>query len=148
MPPKHDEIAISRSVAELCVQATILDPEHAEDIRRILEQQFAGPGPPIWLWDRLRNAVTTCREDGWAKATEYVGADRAILFLDRSNGTTMWLFESGVDIRDVLSNCPVPEIYLTDPDLTYVLCFNHHDCLIGVGACAAWLSALDDEGVR
>jgi Family of unknown function (DUF6756) len=147
MHPKRDEKYIKDAIVETRTEARELAPTDAETIRREAESRFARRGGP-WLWDRLIDSVSKYRVDGWSKATEFCHDQEVTLFLDEMNGTTMWHFNSGRELRVVLENSPGFEFYLTDPEVTYVLCHNHHDYLIGAGNCKAWLHTLADDSEK
>ena len=108
--------------------------------REVVRERFA-LSRSYWLWEKLKDSVARRRDDGCSKATDYVGEKHAIFFLNESDGKRMWEFGSGQDLGRVLEASPPMEFYLTDADVTYVLCLNHHDVLIGTGACKAWLSS-------
>jgi hypothetical protein len=54
-------------------------------------------------------------------------------------------FSSAEDLRLVLAESAGFEFYVTNKEVDFVLCHNHHDFIIGVGACRQWLSAIEEE---
>jgi len=131
---------VDDAIAETQVTVLVVDATLSESIRRTVRERFA-LSRSYWLWEKLKDSVARRRDDGWSKATDYVGEKHAIFFLNESDGKRMWEFGSGQDLGRVLEASPPMESYLTDADVTCVLCLNHHDVLIGAGACKAWLSS-------
>ncbi len=63
-----------------------------------------------------------------------------LFFNDEREDYGLYLF-SGSDLVEVLNETNEDEFYSTDPELSYLLCFNHHDHLLSSGeAVSEWLS--------
>jgi hypothetical protein len=61
------------------------------------------------------------------------------LFRD-SDAYEGYIASSPQSLERILAESPGFEFFLTNEDVDYVLCFNHHNYLIGVGQCKDWLS--------
>ncbi|MEO6457793.1 MAG: hypothetical protein ABIO92_05915 [Chloroflexia bacterium] len=48
-------------------------------------------------------------------------------------------FEQGTQISRVLGECFNFEFYVTNPEVEYILCHNHHDFLVATGTATSWL---------
>jgi hypothetical protein len=96
------------------------------------------------LWERFQNDVARRRADGWNLICQYATQRPILLFRD-DDQFFGYDFIAGDDLRVVLKNCPGFEFYVTNDAVDYVLCHNHHDYLIGVGACRSWISTLADQ---
>ncbi|EGK09931.1 hypothetical protein HMPREF9374_2734 [Desmospora sp. 8437] len=72
---------------------------------------------------------------------EFVDNSKVILFFnDEREDYGFYLF-SGSDLVEILEETNEDEFYLTDPEVSYLLCFNHHDHLLSSGAAVSeWLS--------
>jgi hypothetical protein len=61
------------------------------------------------------------------------------MFFDRDRDESGVVFEAGSCLVNVLGECTGFEFYLTDLEGDYVICFNHHDFLIGTGSAETWI---------
>jgi len=91
-----------------------------------------------FLWDSFRDEVAVQDPDGWLIAAGYPEPEPILLFLD-GDSFVAYRFASSSALQRVLADSPGFEFYLTNPEASFVLCFNHHDVLIGVGDCLDWL---------
>lgn len=120
-------------VDELCeAEKTVL----AINLRERFGLDLAAHAP----WDNESAPDGIFRADGWKLIPEFVGARQCVMYLD--GGTIIWKFDSGHDLFRVLSECPAVEFYVCDLEASYLLCCNHHDCLIGWGVAVAWVHGL------
>jgi hypothetical protein len=62
-----------------------------------------------------------------------------------SDDTSILKFSEGKYVVPVLQECSDFEYYLTNHELDYFICFNHHDSLIASGNATSWLEGLTDE---
>ena len=115
----------------------------AEKLRNLLEHRFAKKGG-LPLWERLPNNVSRWRPDGWLRACEFVQFRETIIFFDRHDSQIMWKFLSGDMLARVFKNAPALQFYITDSEASFILCYNDHEYLIGVGACKKWLEKLEN----
>lgn len=139
-----DSRHVKKAITESNIPAREIPVEEARRIRETIESKYA-EYPNGWLWDRLVDYSSRRRYDGWKLACEYVGDREVILFLDRREGEMMWELQNGSDLCCVIGECPPIEFYLTDANTSYVLCLNHHDYLIGAGACKPWLEQIEPK---
>ena len=91
------------------------------------------------LWEDFVDDASTIRNDGWRVACEYPEQHPIILFRD-SDAYEGYIASSPQSLERILAESPGFEFFLTNEDVDYVLCFNHHNYLIGVGQCKDWLS--------
>lgn len=91
-------------------------------------------------WDDDAAPDGCLRPEGWKLIPGYVGAETCLVFLEGAR--TVWRFRSGADLLYVLNECPALEFYVCDENVTYLLCSNDHDFVIGWGAAASWVEGL------
>jgi hypothetical protein len=91
-----------------------------------------------FLWESFRNGFAARIPDGWSIACSYPELEPILLFLD-GDSYAAYRFASSTDLQRILAESPVFEFYVTNAGASFVLCFNHHDFLIGVGSCVDWL---------
>ena len=92
-------------------------------------------------WDNVNAPGGKLRHDGWELISSYVGANHCFLFT--LGAITIWKFDNGSDLNRVLQDCPPIEFYVCDSGFDYLLCFNHHDHVVGWGSAAPWVDGLN-----
>jgi len=92
---------------------------------------YATPGASP-LWDRFENDISRRRSDG-EQLVEHLCPNSPILLFNDEGVWKGFKFASGADLCCVLHESPGFEFYVTDGDLSYVVCYNHHEYIIGVG---------------
>jgi hypothetical protein len=119
----------------------IVDPLTALEIEHLkgLAVERLGVQLQGWPWDRKQAPRGHQDENGWQVAPELVGTDGCIMFLDLE--PPAFRLPSAASVVRVLEQLPPVEFYLIAPDARYMLCFNHHDFLVGWGEAEAWLKA-------
>ena len=70
-----------------------------------------------------------------------------LLVVGDARGQCGFRFEHIEELERVLDETSAFELYLTDPQSSYVVAFNHHDMLIGTGDATAWVRSLALTGV-
>ena len=71
--------------------------------------------------------------------TEYVGDEEVLLFVNPEDSQIMWKFDNGTDLESLLSESSGFPFCITSEKANYILCFEDHDCLVGVGEAASWV---------
>ena len=95
-----------------------------------------------FLWEGLRDCETFSDIDGWLYIQKFVLDNSCIMFFNPYQEKKMFNISSGKDLQYILSEtCPY-EFYVTDMDYSYLLCFTHHDVLIGCGKAKEWVRNL------
>lgn len=57
-------------------------------------------------------------------------------------------FTSASDLIDTLEEMYGTEFYVTNEDVSYLFCFNHHDVLIAYGDASEWLDSVLTHGLE
>lgn len=91
-------------------------------------------------WDNAEAPEGKLRQDGWELIPKYVGAIQCFVFTPGAN--EIWEFDGEDDLLRVLRECPALEFYVCDCDFDYLLCFNHHDYVVGWGRASSWVDSL------
>jgi hypothetical protein len=113
--------------------------DKAEPIYRTALRHFVPKGEPQWWWEHFASATAADFPNGttWKHLTElvpnpselvwFIVADTSLPFYPVYEGTT-------AAIREVIAECSGFEYYIVHPELNWLLCENHHNKLIAVGA--------------
>lgn len=125
---------IEEAVKQLGIDAAKLSPERSGDAWSRIESVFARPGVAP-LWERLKGGASRHDPGAWARLE--VPRPGSLLMVAEAGGERV-IFEFSLlaDVMAVLAETSGFVFYLADPSLTYLLCFNDHDMVIGVGDAA------------
>lgn len=135
---------IAKGAAEIGVSFSLIDKVKALQIKARLAPKFTDEGnhPKRLSWQNLKNVKSIHDPDAWELIEEFAPREEVILFIDPSEEEVMWCFNNGTDLVAVLAECiPFPFCVISG-NADYMLCFDDHDCLIGVGTAADWIETL------
>ena len=135
---------ISEASTTLKLQFEPLSAEGTGDLFQRLRQKHADSGSELPLWETIGEHISRKRANGWRDVGEYVG-DGPCLLLTEKDGQEAYRVSSGDDLTKLLSECPGFEFYVTNEEIDFLLCHNHHDYLIGAGKAASWVATKDDD---
>lgn len=96
------------------------------------------------LWESFNGDIARRRSDGWSLICDYPEPSPVLLFQEAGEFRG-YEFSSPEDLRTVLAESAGFEFYVTNKEVEFVLCHNHHDFIIGVGKCRRWLSEVEEE---
>jgi hypothetical protein len=138
MPTVKDEIR--EAIGKLSLSRAVFEelPDHeAERIFGCAVQHFLGNVDRRWWWEAFtRPSVSRQVEDGWKRLVEVTPcADQAVWFIAEETLLPFYPVYSATPkaIEAVIGQCYAFEYYLVAKDMSWLLCENHHDYLIGVG---------------
>jgi hypothetical protein len=135
---------IENAIRESQVSCQRLTEDLGFSLRKLASDKFASSdGLP--LWECLMDGVSINCDNAWSRIFEFVENTSVVLFLDGFETHDMWRFQSGADARRMISESPPLEFYLTDDKASFILCCNHHDCIVGTGSCRDWLIKLSTQ---
>lgn len=98
-----------------------------------------------WMWEDLPDRSSVQDVDGWQRISRFVGSRTCILLFDVDEEVEMFEVPSGEALESLLANTFHFEFYVTDLDASYLICFNHHDMLIGCGTARPWVERLHPQ---
>ena len=94
-------------------------------------------------WDKFDAPDGVLNHDGWKLIPSFIGVESCLLIT--TGGSTIWRLGSGKDLMLILQECPPFEFYVCDIAFNYLVCFNHHDYLVGWGNANLWVNHLARE---
>lgn len=127
---------VLRVALERNIDAQVIPPVQASKLSIKLYKRFTkGEKYHYPLWEHLQCTKSLHDQEGWRKLNLFIGGKNdLVLFFEYKDSSTMIKFISARDIETVLSNSYAFVFYLTNMDGDFILCFNDHDYLIGVGS--------------
>lgn len=99
----------------------------------------------FWLWEKLSVHEELSDINGWSLIQNYVSNKSCVMFFNQDEETKMFMVSNGKDLQYILSETCGYEFYITDLQCSYLICFNHHDVLIGCGNAEKWVKGLKKE---
>lgn len=97
------------------------------------------------MWESFRDCASVQYPGAWRWITEFVGPRECILLFNETEDEEMFSVSSGSALGELLEETYGFEFYVTDRDVAYLICFNHHDFLICCGTAKTWLLARIEE---
>lgn len=132
---------IDRAIASLGLdgKVTRLSPPEAAKINQAVESRFVGSSEQRWWWDALPTAESVSFDDA-------LGYQRIPIVVPNASDVGWFIVEgaepgpypvheaSPADAVAIVGECSGFEYYLVARDLSWLVCENHHGCIIGSGA--------------
>lgn len=132
---------IRESAATSLTHIEEVPPPEAQAILDRAIQLYARGRYSGYLWKDLEDPVAVQDPNAWRWIAEFVGNEPCVLFFDRDEESETFRVVDGSSLTMLLSETVGFEFYVTDDEVRYVLCFNHHDYLIAAGKAASWLAS-------
>jgi len=104
-----------------------------------LRLRFGEVGKGGELWEGLSSSFGYCGVEASRLASDFTSGQACLLLVPSRLERTVFEFDDGAELTNVLARCSGFEFYVTDDRLSYVLCANHHDYLIAAGSAKDWL---------
>ena len=137
----HDKILKESMV--LGINIHLFSDEVLGKIRTKIRSRFAKKHTTTnrWLWEHLDDDKTynVQNPEAWQWIDEFIEGDEIFMFFDEYESNALIKFDNVHDLVKILGETSHFEFYLTNQQTTYLLCFNHHDFLIGAGTAKIWL---------
>lgn len=126
-----------------------MEPEGAMAITREVREKFCDASAGT-LWERLQERESVQNAQAWRFLDGFL-TEPFIVFFEPSDDESAILLEPCGRFSEMLGECNGFVFYITDPGVTYALCFNDHDFLIGVGNASKFVARMKqvwDSAVR
>lgn len=92
-----------------------------------------------FLWEHLKTPSIISDNEGWKKICDFIGNKKCVMFFEIDEDKSMLVINNGQILYKILSEMFAFEFYITDFQASFLICFNHHDCLLCCGAAQNWL---------
>lgn len=121
-----------------------LSNEEIKKIKNDITRKYIHSHPKPFLWDQLKEAAVKEDCDGWQKICDFVGNSKCLMFFDDIEDKSVLVINNGKSLYKLLDEMFGFEFYITNFETNYLLCFNHHDCLLGCGTAKKWVESLNE----
>lgn len=135
---------VAAAVDDLGVPCRPLDGDAVAHLVGEITAKYTDGPVGYFLWEAFRNDRSVCRADGWRLAASYCRTGPCLLVRDGDRWAG-YRFDDAEGLAAVLGETPGFEFFVTDERTGFVLCFNHHDYLVGAGDCLGWLGSIAGE---
>jgi hypothetical protein len=135
--------ALEAALAALDAPFSLVDGENAIALRSHLASWFSRQGDAMSLqWSNLLDYVAIQHPHAWQWVDEFIERRQAYLFAYLEDEPAIFLLGEGVSVSTVLAECPGFEFYEAATDLSYLICENMNEYLLGVGLAKSWVDSL------
>ena len=116
-----------------------LSPVDAKPVFNSALRQFVPQGDPRWWWEYFPESTSVyfAAADGWKVLSDLVpDADERVWFIAEDDASSEYpVWEASVrDIQAIVPECYFFEYYLIQKQFQWLICENHHNRIIAVGA--------------
>lgn len=141
-----ETMKISEEIIEVTkennITIEILDEEQEDKILACVYQKYIHKNNSIFLWENLKDCSILNDKNGWIYIKDFVKNNNCIMFFNNLDDNKMISVNGGEDLYKILYNTYGFEFYITDKNTQYLICFNHHECLLGCGTAREWIDNL------
>ncbi len=111
-------------------------------LESVLEKYIDEDKKSTWLWEKFIHYEALNDNMGWSFIKDFVKNNECIMFFNQDEDKEMILIKTGDDLNHILSETYGFEFYITNKEVSYLLCFSHHNILYGCGEAEKWLYKL------
>ena len=127
---------------ELKIEVQMLSPEITADYFAKIEKKYLSENYHSFLWDGLSDHSVVTDSSGWRYLDRFIGDKQCILLFYDLEKWKAAEINSGHELVTLIGEMYGFEFYVFDSSISYLICFNHHDQLIGVGSAKEWVNSL------
>lgn len=128
---------------EMNLTVSVLSSDEIEKkIEMIYEKYIIKNLKTTFLWEDMADAEFINDSDGWSYIDSFVGKNHCLLMFEEFKKWFIVEVHSGKDLKILLEETSSFEFYVFDEILSYLICFSHHDQLIGCGKAKTWIKTL------
>ena len=127
---------------ELKIEVQILSADITAEYFAEIEKKYVSDNCYSFLWEGLSDYSFVNDSSGWSCLGQFIGDKPCILFFYDLEKWKAAVINSGHELVTLISEMYGFEFYVFDSSISYLICFNHHDQLIGVGSAKEWVNNL------
>ena len=133
---------IAGVASELGISIVTVDQQLTLQIKEKLAKKFSTDKErsQILSWQNLEGRESYHDSNSWQLIKNYVGNQEVLLFVNPELEQIMWQFQNGEDLDILLGETTGFPFCVTSEKVDYMICFEDHDVLIGVGKAKKWVA--------
>jgi hypothetical protein len=136
---------VTAAAKRLAVAVTELEPLRSAELLGQVRSKYASDRAREPLWEHLKDQESIHAAESWAWLHEYIKGRSIIMFFEERDDRCALYFDNGGFVVPCLYDCYGFEFYLTDPECSFLVSFNHHDICTGCGEAKAWVRDMADK---
>ncbi|MBX9582156.1 MAG: hypothetical protein K2X87_17770 [Gemmataceae bacterium] len=133
---------VNKLIASHGIVCNELTSCYVNNIIDTIKYKYTDGMPTSFIWESFIDDVSRQTMQGVEIALSFVESECILLILCDDGTYLGYIFNSISGLRNLLGNLVPIEFMITDHDTKYVLYYNHHQYLIGVGHAAEWVDSL------
>jgi hypothetical protein len=135
-----DEVAAA--VEALGIHAHRLARNDADRLRRRVGARY-GLDPRNLLWGTACEGAEVIHDPmAWSWLDDFVPDSAVYLLFHPFADSDVWVLPDGHSLARVIGECSGFWFYACSEEAEYLLCYDDHDCLIGLGTATDWIRTL------
>jgi hypothetical protein len=134
---------IAEFLGETTVVPARLSPFERDVVVQLLQAQLNVNVEASMPWNAADAPDGIQNVSGWELIPTFVGDLPCLVFSPLA--TAVWRFADGPELLKFLRETPHFEFYVCDAEATYLICFNHHDFILGWGRSTTWVKQLKNS---
>ena len=92
-----------------------------------------------FIWEQFIINSSIYGEFAWQHIAGILPTEECYLFFNQIECKNAYLFKNSKDLCDIIGETYNCEIYVTDYNRTYIICYNHEMSLCGCGKAKQWI---------
>lgn len=134
---------IKKAIEGTSIKVEKLKSEECEEIReKIIALYCKNSFNNSHIWENFQEYHFISNENAWRYLKGFVQNRECILFYNECDEKMMFRIKSGRDLEYIIEETFGDDVYVTDEECSYLLCFNDHDILYGCGSASVWIEKL------
>lgn len=124
----------------LKINIRILSQNDTNNILALLKSKYVNSNKikGNFLWENISNPAYFSDSLGWSYIGNFVGENPCLIIFNDVDSWCAIEISNGFDLTRLLSESYGFEFYVINQELTYAICFNHHDQLVCAGEAKKW----------
>lgn len=119
-----------------------LSIEYTKKLKTDITKKYLYKYKDYFLWESFKEFSAKQDVDGWEKISNFIGNEKSLMFFDSREDNSLIIINNGKDLYEILAKTFHFEFYITNFETDYLICFNHHDILLGCGTAKKWIELL------
>jgi hypothetical protein len=137
---------IEKAISDVKISARKLSKTESLKLSLEVICKFCNGNDNYPAWSAIREQGSL-RPSGWRDAARLVGERQCFLMVETESSRIVFELENGIALEHLLEECPGFVFYVFDRSMTFLMCHNDHDYLIGCGVATGWIEGLESDGV-
>lgn len=139
---------ISKEIGKIAniykIPINMLTVEQVENVKKSINQKYLNKNKSTFLWESFVDFSIVNDKEGWIKIADFVENKKCLMFFADCEDRAIIEINGGKDLYKLFSEMYGFEFYITNSTTDYLVCFNHHDCLMGCGTAKKWVNKLQN----